>query len=61
MRLGPQGLLEYRDSQALLDLQDLQARMDKRGLSGHQVCGGEILSTARVTTPPRSPRLGIPL
>lgn len=43
MRLGPQGLLEYRDPQALLDRQDFLATMDKRGPSDHQVCGLRFL------------------
>lgn len=59
MRLGPQGLLEYRDPQALLGLQDLPARMDKKGPLGHQVCGLRFL-LHRVTTLLGSPRLDIP-
>lgn len=60
MKLGPQGLREYRDPQALPGPQALQAKMDRRGPLGHQVCGLRSLSS-RVTTPLGSPRLDMPL
>lgn len=37
VRLGPQGLPDYKDPQVLLDLQDFLARMDNRDLWGCRV------------------------